>query len=56
MMSMQGCSTGTTEDITPAGNSTVTVYVNAAQGISGGGTEYAPDVNTPSFQIQLVVK
>jgi sugar lactone lactonase YvrE len=55
-MSVSGCGSGTAVDVTPAGTTTVTVYVQAAQLNTTNATTYANDVNTPSFQIQLVVR
>jgi len=56
---ISGCSTSSYSSITPAGTSTVTVKVSAAQLIPNGnpaGSTYLPDSNTPTFQITLVVK
>ncbi len=56
---MSGCSTSSYSYITPAGSSTVTVKVSAAQLVPNGspaGSTYLPDSNTPTFQITLVVK
>jgi sugar lactone lactonase YvrE len=56
MTGLQGCGNGTAIDRTPPGTSTVTVYVNAAQ-INSKGVTYVPnDLNTPSFQVQLIVQ
>ncbi len=56
---ISGCSTSSYSSITPAGTSTVTVKVSAAQLIPNSnpaGSTYLPDSNTPTFQITLVVK
>jgi sugar lactone lactonase YvrE len=56
MTGLQGCGSGSLTDRTPVGSSTVTVYVNAVQ-INSKGVTYTPnDVNTPSFQVQLVIQ
>jgi hypothetical protein len=55
---ISGCSSSTYPFVTPAGSSTVTVKVSAAQLVPGtttGNTEL-PDSNVPSFQITLIVK
>jgi sugar lactone lactonase YvrE len=55
---MSGCSSQAYGFITPAGTSTVTVKVSAAQVIptSTAGSTYLPDPNPTTFQITLVVK
>jgi hypothetical protein len=56
---MSGCGSQAYGFITPAGSSTVTVKVSAAQLIPNGyptGSTYLPDSNTSTFQITLVVK
>jgi hypothetical protein len=50
-----GCGGGTPFYQTPAGPSTITVQISAAQETTGD-TFDAPDVNTPSFQLNLTVK
>ena len=55
---ISGCSSSGYPFVTPAGSSTVTVKVSAAQLVPGtttGNTEPV-DINVPSFQITLIVK
>jgi hypothetical protein len=56
---LSGCSTSGTSSssyLTPKGTYTVNVHVNAAQLIGTSGTTAPNDINTPSFQVTLVVQ